>query len=104
MSLLSNHLLIYEKPTNDQIYGYTFYVAGTYPSLSLRLTLNFIQKVDCRFRSFNEICSRVDHFISLIHMQDTCIVLPNTMKIVVALSGDVKLSSNVIFKNVLFVS
>lgn len=103
MSMLSNHLTSSSNPTDRHKYNATSYAVGTCFSLSEHsiFSSNNIWIVDSG--ATRHICSHAGAFISMRIIENSTVTLPNLTQIPVRLCGNVRLSSNLVPQDVLFV-
>ena len=104
MTMLSTHLTTSSvKATEQQDSPSISYLASICLSVSFNsmLSSSFVWIVDSG--ASRHICCNANAFISLKKISNSRVTLPNNVSIPVSLSGDVKLSSQLVLKYVLFV-
>ena len=104
MSMLSNHLSTPVKHAHDQNdLPTTSYATGICSSVSLNPIFSSSQFWIVDSGATRHICSNAAAFISMRSIQNSNVTLPNHTRIPVHFSGDIRLSSMIVLKDVLFV-
>ncbi|KAL5540434.1 hypothetical protein UlMin_044950 [Ulmus minor] len=104
MSMLSSHLVTSVKTTPDQRdVPAVSYTTGICFSVSLNHVFSSTQFWIVDSGATKHICSNAAAFICMRSIQNSTVTLPNHTRIPVSLSGDIRLSSILILKDVLFV-
>ncbi|KAL5821159.1 hypothetical protein ACOSQ3_023041 [Xanthoceras sorbifolium] len=103
MFMFSKHLTSSVKDSNDREASHTSYPTGICFSVSLSdiFSSNHLWIVDSG--ATRHICSQLQAFISLKAIHHVTVTSPNHVKIPVQFAGDIRLSSNLVLKDVLFV-
>ncbi|KAI9162142.1 hypothetical protein LWI28_024264 [Acer negundo] len=104
MTMLPTHLASSSKSINElQPTTAASFTIGTYFSVTLSEVFSSPQYWIVDSRATRHICSIASAFISLHHIKNSIITLPNHTKIPVSLAGDVQINTPLILKDVLFV-
>ncbi|KAA8523936.1 hypothetical protein F0562_010359 [Nyssa sinensis] len=103
MSMLSTHLSSSTKVTNALDPSQTNCLAGICFSVSLSPLFSSNQFWIVDSGATRHICSQASAFVSLHSIHHTIVTLPNHSQILVHFAGDVKLHSDLVLKDVLFV-